>query len=146
MAAILSRPQCVKIVLLAPEPSGLTCHKQSTLSISRAFVMKPDRSPTFRTGRRDAFCCVLDQINSLGCFFILFGDLYLIWWSRGYICNSSYNHHHMGSITLSHCCHFFRGCMSGRLYHHILSVTSYRGRESCFPLLLCSLWCIQIIK
>ena len=28
-------------------------------------------------------------------------------WSRGYIYNSSYYHHQIGSINLSHCCHIF---------------------------------------
>ena len=33
-------------------------------------------------------------------------------WLKGYIYNPSYYHHQIGSIHLSHCCLFFRGCVS----------------------------------
>ena len=52
-------------------------------------------------------------------------------WSRGYICNSSYYHYQIESINFSHACHIFprRMCL-GWLSNGILSVASYRSRES----------------
>ena len=61
--------------------------------------------------------------------------------SRRCIWNSSYCHHQIGNINLSYCCHIFSVVVCPRLYHHNLSVASYRSRESCalFPLPLCTM-------
>ena len=51
------------------------------------------------------------------------------WWLKGYIHSSCYYHHQIGSINLTHCCHFFRGCLRS-LLHNILSLIAYTFREN----------------
>ena len=69
-------------------------------------------------------------------------------WSRGYICNSSYCHHHIRSINLSPSCHNFPWlcAWSDRIIiccrFHI-----YPGKaEFCFLYYWAVIWCAQIIE
>ena len=69
-------------------------------------------------------------------------------WSRGSIYNSSYYHHQIGSIYLSHCCHIFPrlcawdGCTIICWQFHI-----YPGKVGFCVFYYCAvLWCAQIIE
>ena len=69
-------------------------------------------------------------------------------WLKGYIHYPSYYHHQIGSIHLSHCCHIFPwscvwdGCSI--IFCHLLHI--YPGNTgSLFPLLMFSLWYLQMI-
>ena len=69
-------------------------------------------------------------------------------WLKGYIHNPSYYHHQIGSIHLSHCCHIFPflcvwdGCTI--IFCHLLHI--YPGNTgTLFPLLMLSLWYLQMI-
>ena len=73
-------------------------------------------------------------------------------WSRGYIYNTSYHHHQIGSINLSHCCHIFPrlcawgGCTIICCRFHIC-IYIYSGTAwFCFFYYCAVLWCVQIIK
>ena len=69
-------------------------------------------------------------------------------WLKEYFHNPSYYHHRIGSIYLSHCCHIFPclcawdGCTI--IFCHLLHI--YPGSAGAlFPLLMFSLWYLQII-
>ena len=52
-------------------------------------------------------------------------------WLKGSICSSSYYHHEMGSIHLSHCYHIFLWlCVLRYLSHHILLLTAHTFQEN----------------
>ena len=70
-------------------------------------------------------------------------------WLKEYIHNPSYHHHQIGSIHLSHCCHIFPwlcvwdGCTI--IFCHLLHI--YPGNTgTLFPLLMFSLWYLQMIE
>ena len=63
-------------------------------------------------------------------------------WSRGYTYNSSYYHHQIESINLCHCCHIFRGCVSGIVvpsYAVRLAYNYISGQLGFVLLLVCSI-------
>ena len=70
----------------------------------------------------------------------------LIWpfkfrWSRGYICNSSYHHHLIGSTNRSRRCHnFFHGYVPEVVVpSYAVGSTYIPGKLDCISLLMCSL-------
>ena len=70
-------------------------------------------------------------------------------WLKGYIYSSSYYHHQIGSIHLSHCYHIFPWLCVWYVGHiifcYLLDIHS-RKTGNLFSLSLCSLWWVQIIR
>ena len=67
-------------------------------------------------------------------------------WLKGYIHNSCYYHHQIGSVHPSRCCHIFPRLCSWGVCHLMLcySLHIHSGKTgNLFPLLLCSLWWVQ---
>ena len=64
-------------------------------------------------------------------------------WLKGHSYSSSYNHHQIGSIHLSHCCHIFPWLCAWDvcyiIFCHLLHIRSGKT-GNLFSLLLCSLW------
>ena len=69
-------------------------------------------------------------------------------WLKEYIHNPSYYHHQFGNIHLSRCCHIFPwlcvwdGCII--IFCHLLHIYA-RNTGTLFPLLMFSLWYLQMI-
>ena len=70
-------------------------------------------------------------------------------WLKGYIHRSCYYHHQIGSINLTHCYHIFPWLCAWDvcyiIFCHLLHIYS-RKASILFSLLLCSLWCMQIVR
>ena len=86
---------------------------------------------------------VLYSVNFLcnirGC--ICSNDSFKLMCTKGYVCNSSYFHHQIGNIDLSHCCHIFSGCFWGACIIIFCQSLYIYSRKACFvSQLLCSLW------
>ena len=69
-------------------------------------------------------------------------------WLKGYIHSSCYYHHQIGSINLTHSYHIFSWLCAWDvcciIFCHLLHI--YSGKTGIlFSLLLCSLWCVQIL-
>ena len=69
-------------------------------------------------------------------------------WLKGYIYSSSYYHHQIGCIHLSHCYHIFPWLCAWDvcyiIFCHLLHIRSGKT-GNLFSLLLCSLWWVQIV-
>ena len=69
-------------------------------------------------------------------------------WLKGYVYNSCYYHHQIGSINLTHCYHICPWLCAWDvcfiIFRYVLQMHS--GKTGIlFSLLLCSLWCVKIV-
>ena len=90
------------------------------------------------------WCVLVRQCNILQ--WICSADLFQLRWFRRYISNSTYYHNQIGSINLYYCSIFFSWflfwCDCAIIYCQLFY---FDPAKADFPLLLCSLRCLQII-
>ena len=118
--------------LLKPKACANACLVCSVRSVSKMFLILSVTFPIF--------------LRNMWGFMYWTGPFHFRW-SRGYICNSSYYHHLIGSINLFHCCYIFpwlcgwKGCtiICCRFHMYI----SWDSWVLCLSLLYNFLMCIN---